>query len=482
MDLFNSNKIPNYLKKLYIIKHQDKLDFISIIKIINDKNLRNFFIKNYINKNNILKIYSSLNNLDDNISSEIKKETSDLFYNTIKSSNIRDLLFFTIFIYEDENLLNQILAIRNLKINDLGRFFEDYFVIEFLNKYGNENNLINKLVNNNYDKILNIIKNISNPSYKILCATDKGMEIYLEKSNISKSIKKFDYTKIFEILKSDSYSMTLKKYIININHDNLLKYFYLMNINKYFYNYKFMLGYSKINIEIFNNLNGNISDFLKKLTIEDLIKYNESINELILSQEIYFHDLIDKIDFNTFSFINSDFSPLIFKKIFKIYNNYILEKFKNLDKEVLNYKMYNDNEDVMIKNFVLKVLYPNKDDRENVKALIDKFSYGVAKKYYDKIKMFTSMLDIDLKLFIQYGLISNKPINIMENIINQNKISKYKEFKNFLDENYYYIINDAKIIENFNDSLELYNRYNTLVDKIDLTNISDKDKKIYYFL
>lgn len=478
-DLFNNSKITLSLKELFILKNRERIDFISAIKGIDDKKLRLFFIKNYIKKDNVIKTYSYLNDLEVTVANEVKEETNNLFYNTVKAGNIRDLLFYAIFIYEDENLLNQILLIKNLKKENIAKYFDEYFVIEALKKYGSDNNFINDLVNNNYNAILKLVKHISITSYRVLSATDKGMEIYLEKSRILFSIKNFNIKKILDILESTLYSNTLKEFIINTHHDKIIAYFKSINIDTYINNYKYMFAYSKINIEIINILKKDMSiiDILKKLTIDDVSKYNKSINELISSEEKYFHNFIDQIDFRNFSFLNNRYavSSVVLKKVFKLNEEYVLEKFKNIDTDILNDKIYN--EDIMIKNFALKVLYPNADDRENINALIDKFSYDSARKFYDKIKYFTNELGIDLKLYIQYGLSSGKPISVMESIINENRIAKYKEFKTFLDENYYYIINDAKIIENVNDSLELYSRFYTLLDKVDLNNISDKDKK-----
>ena len=68
-------------------------------------------------------------------------------------------------------------------------------------------------------------KNITYLDYQASLASNEGMEIILSKTNYSKYLRKWSITNVVSTLSSSVYSETLKKYLVSIHKDLLIKYY-----------------------------------------------------------------------------------------------------------------------------------------------------------------------------------------------------------------------------------------------------------------
>ena len=114
-----------------------------------------------------------------------------------------------------------------------------------------------------------------------------------------------------------------------------------------------------------------------------------------------------------------------------------------INTSILEEIVHNDKESDVIKDFAYEALYPDKVDRECIKEITKYFGYSKDDDYYSTLKTFLNNINFDIKLFIQYGLNNDKTIFIMNDILKNNEVQKFLKLKNFIENNYSFIINDA---------------------------------------
>ena len=77
------------------------------------------------------------------------------------------------------------------------------------------------------------------------------MEIILSKTNYSKYLRKWSITNVVSTLSSSIYSETLKKYLVSIHKDLLIKYYIKFPLETIIKDYKYVLLYDDIAKEIY---------------------------------------------------------------------------------------------------------------------------------------------------------------------------------------------------------------------------------------
>lgn len=100
---------------------------------------------------------------------------------------------------------------------------------------------------------------------------------------------------------------------------------------------------------------------------------------------------------------------------------------------------------------------------------------------YDSFNSFFTIVNINIKDFIQYGINSHKAnyLEIILSIILNNEISTFNNLKNYLFTNYYHSTNNPRsIIESFLEILRLYHQYPNLSKSL-LENNEDLSQEYY---
>ena len=299
------------------------------------------------------------------------------------------------------------------------------------------------------------------------------MEIILSKTNYSKYLRKWSITNVVSTLSSSVYSETLKKYLVSIHKDLLIKYYIKFPFETILKDYKYVLLYDDIAKEIYKKYINydNVIDLLNNIYTECYYNRDEIIKKYYKLNRTYFNKIIDETDFALFSSyskykINS-LKKNIFEYFFDIYHDEILEKYKMINTSILEEIVHNDKESDVIKDFAYEALYPDKVDRECIKEITKYFGYSKDDDYYSTLKTFLNNINFDIKLFIQYGLNNDKTIFIMNDILKNNEVQKFLKLKNFIENNYSFIINDANKVESLCKILLSYYKYKNLFNNID---------------
>lgn len=487
-DFFNNDKIPYKLKKYLIDNNKSRFSVIDYINTIENKNLRLYFYEKTITKENVLKVFSNKDRIKESLIHEFLNENISTYYDTIKKGNTKKLLIDALFVYEDENLLSTILKIKKIEYSDIKNYIDKDFALKALGSYKKDKLLTWNLVNNNYGTILSNIKNITYLDFQAIYASNEGMEIILSKTNYSKYLRKWSITNVVSTLSSSVYSETLKKYLVSIHKDLLIKYYIKFPLETILKDYKYILLYDDIAKEIYKKYINydNVIDLLNNIYTECYYNREEIIKKYYKLNRTYFNKIIDETDFALFSSyskykINS-LKKDTFEYFFDIYHDEILEKYKMINTSILEEIVHNDKENDVIKDFAYEALYPDKVDRECIKEITKYFGYSKDDDYYSTLKTFLNNINFDIKLFIQYGLNNDKTIFIMNDILKNNEVQKFLKLKKFIENNYSFIINDANKVESLCKILLSYYKYKNLFNNIDYLALNKNDIQNIYLL
>ena len=329
-DFFNNDKIPYKLKKYLIDNNKSRFSLIDYINTIENKNLRLYFYEKTITKENVLKVFSNKDRIKESLINEFLNENISTYYDTIKKGNTKKLLIDALFVYEDENLLSTILKIKKIEYSDIKNYIDKDFALKALGSYKKDKLLTWNLVNNNYGTILNNIKNITYLDFQAIYASNEGMEIILSKTNYSKYLRKCSITNVVSTLSSSVYSETLKKYLVSIHKDLLIKYYIKFPFETILKDYKYILLYDDIAKEIYKKYINydNVIDLLNNIYRECYYNRDEIIKKYYKLNRTYFNKIIDETDFALFSSyskykINS-IKKDAFEYFFDIYHDEIL--------------------------------------------------------------------------------------------------------------------------------------------------------------
>ena len=487
-NFFNTNEISDEIKHIFIVNNKDRFDIADVLNIIKSKKLRFFIYENIVKKENVLELFNNKKSFGEKLYKEFVIENINKYYEAIKNGNTKKLLMDALFVYKDEVLYSHILKIKNLTKNEVKKYIDKEFALKALEYYKESELMAYDFVNKNYAEILNSICNIRYADYKVLFASSKGMEILLDKSKIKSFLNKMSVNKVVNMLDSSSYSDTLLNYLVSVHHKNLVNYYSKMSIEVLMDKHSYLLVYENLCLDIFKNIlpEEQIIFYLNELCNKGLYIQEKDIINYIKANKDYFKSVIEKTNFNKFSFygnqkINS-IHDIGFKLILQIFHDDFLNKYKELNNDALIEIIYNEKEKSFIKDIVYEVLFPDNEDRENVKNITTTFGYEKAINYYNIIKSFLDKINFDKKIFIQYGLENNNEIYIMNTILDNNELEKFMLFKNFIDTNFFSSSSDAEKVENLCKQLINYFNYKDLFNSIQYDKLSTCDIKNIYLL
>ena len=480
-DFFNNGDIPFKVKKYFIDCNTSRFKNEDYINTIENKKLRLYFYKKAITKDNAIGVFSEKDQIKKSFIKEFVEKNISTYFYAIKKGNAKKLLMDALFLYKDEKLLSNILKIKKIKYADIKNYVDKKFALKALQEYKQSNILAWDFVNKNYAVILDSIKCISYLDYEANYASNEGMEIILSKTNHTKTLKNYSTANVIKILSSSIYSDTLKKYLIKSHKKSLIQYYNKFSLNEILKKHEYILLYDDIAKEIYSKeVNGNnVIDVLNHI-YREIYRDGKTIAKTYFKiNDIHFRKIIDETDFTNFSYysnhkintINQDIRDYLFE----IFHDEILEKYKKMDVSSLNDIIHSQKEVDLIKNFAYEVLYPDENDRQNVKNITKFFGYSKDDDYYDTIKLFLNSIKFDIKLFIQYGLNSDKTVFVMKSIIQNNECNNFTLYKNFIENNFSFAVNDAQIVENLCKSLLSYYRYKDLFNNINYSNLTKKD-------
>lgn len=514
------------LKEISKLLKRDEND---IVKLMNNKTIpfsyKRLLITSYKNDQRMIcKLLTQVK--DEEVINNIiygNKYSADVISCILFTCNIEDIIKDKIIEYQiDENNIIDILssslmahnsfreAIMPRKKEELNRIIMrlDKDKILYLITQDYCKDIIAIVYEKRYSDIVNIINTLSIKELLLTvsrCNYEPILELFykLRNQDINESISKLSSSYLIEILLSKNIKEELKQKIIKTRKDEIVEELK----EEYKYDILSILKNEYAQEEIKDLLYEVRYDYIKEMLLE-LNAYE--IIEAYFNKSTYPRFKEDILDYsinssNIFTILNSRYTEVEECKKIMDKKNIILRAYiKNMHPtaliKLLTYpEIPIEFQDYILSNnydLVVKKMKEKKNDCFNIvadlrevpstikKALLDgsnipedevDFVFAIGKycktsdiiDRYNTLKSFIERQDIELRLFLQYGVGSRKYKNWyieLSKIIDNHEEDKFKEVKDYLLNNYYIDTeNDNKnVIRNFLEILTNYNRYKEL--------------------
>lgn len=448
------------------------------------KDLLEDFTKKYIRLDTVKYYFDSIykNKINKEYSKYIKNNYTDLYIKAIKYYG-KSTFFDAWLVNTSYELYLDHLKYLNIKEKDISKYLTKKNIIDYLKNYESidlfiKNDLnryaldfIKEVVKELDEKDINYVLHQSNDDYIFNLIRNNNYETLLN------SIKDLSPDDIDSIFKYSYYTHEYREIVLKVREKDIINIYKNTSLIDFLTNYYY---YKKepefVKLIIRNKLQDEKT--INFINAHDDKSYIDLIFEV---KENYLKSIIENLNLNEYNpNLNIPFNKLSkknAKRLIDLNKDIFDKKIKNLDKEslldVIEKVKVNKRTSFMVK-YVVDLLYVEEVDEEIVYNLILNNDTNLVINNYEKFKIYLNDI-IDINLIYQYALGSEKEtkwFSKLISIINYDKDTFIKTY-NFIKTNFYSEYNDANKVRIFIESIDHYIKYKNLFKEID--NFTEED-------
>lgn len=423
------------------------------------------------------------NEINKEYSKYIKDNYSDLYIKAIKYYG-KTSLFDLWIINSSYELYLDHLKYLNIKEKDISKYLTKKNIIDYLKNYESidlfiKNDLnryaldfIKEVVKELEKKDINYVLHQSNDDYIFNLIRNNNYETLLN------SIKDLSLDDIDSIFKYSYYTHEYREIVLKVREKDIINIYKNTSLIDFLTNYY----YYKKEPEFVKLIIRNKLQDEKTINFINAHDDKNYIGLILEVKENYLRSIIENLDLTTYNpNLNIPFNKLSkrnAKKVIDLNKDIFDTKIKNLSKEnlleVVEKVKVNKRTSFMVK-YAIDLLYVEEVDEEIVYNLILNNDTNLVLNNYEKFKVYLNDI-FDINLIYQYGLGSEKETKWFSKLINIIDYEKEDFIKtyNYIKTNYYSEYNDADKVRIFIESINHFTKYKSLFKEIDSFTLEDR--------